>query len=251
MADISTIYSDIDAIDSEVSNQFDQLEIARTMLLNKAAGGGEDLFAKFCNNEMTSYSSDEVRGIPQYAFYFNGALTNISCPSCTSIGAYAFQNCRNLSFVYFPLVQTIGNYAFSSSPITSMQFSGVKTLGNYAFNNTPIAGDIVLPNLTTFGTASFIKTGITSVDVYKNARLTDQLFSGCTNLTRVILRSTTVCQLQYTSAFNNTPFAVGGTGGTVYVPAALIDSYKAATNWKTLFEAGTCNFVALEGSAFE
>ena len=40
MADISTIYSDIDAIDSEVSNQYDQLEIARTMLLNKAAGGG-------------------------------------------------------------------------------------------------------------------------------------------------------------------------------------------------------------------
>lgn len=47
MADISTIYSDIDAIDSEVSNQYDQLEIARTMLLNKAAGGGGGDVDKF------------------------------------------------------------------------------------------------------------------------------------------------------------------------------------------------------------
>ena len=65
------------------------------------------------------------------------------------------------------------------------------------------------------------------------------------------LRSETVCTLSNVNAFNNTPFASGETGGTVYVPQALIEDYKIATNWSTLYEAGTCNFVAIEGSEYE
>jgi hypothetical protein len=60
-----------------------------------------------------------------------------------------------------------------------------------------------------------------------------------------------VVKLINVSAFVSTPFASGGTGGTVYVPAALVETYKTATNWSTLYAAGTCNFVALEGSEYE
>lgn len=53
------------------------------------------------------------------------------------------------------------------------------------------------------------------------------------------------------NAFNGTPFASGGTGGTVYVPAAWIETYKTATNWSALYAAGTCSFAAIEGSEYE
>ena len=42
-----------------------------------------------------------------------------------------------------------------------------------------------------------------------------------------------------------------GATGTVYVPQALIPTYQAATNWKTLYDAGTVTFAAIEGSEYE
>jgi hypothetical protein len=50
-------------------------------------------------------------------------------------------------------------------------------------------------------------------------------------LTTVILRVNKVCTLANVSAFNNTPIKNGS--GYVYVPSALVDSYKAASNWST------------------
>lgn len=53
-------------------------------------------------------------------------------------------------------------------------------------------------------------------------------FGSCPNLTSVILGNTSqVATLGSTSAFSNTPNAI------IYVPDALVDSYKSATNWST------------------
>ena len=34
--------------------------------------------------------------------------------------------------------------------------------------------------------------------------------------------------------FSSTPFASGGTGGTIYVPSARLSAYQSATNWSTI-----------------
>ena len=54
-------------------------------------------------------------------------------------------------------------------------------------------------------------------------------FHQCSALTAVIIRSPAVCTMSDSNAFESTPIASGT--GYVYVPAALVDSYKAATNW--------------------
>jgi hypothetical protein len=78
------------------------------------------------------------------------------------------------------------------------------------------------------------------------------VFNGCKKLKTLILRrDVNPTSIVNVGAFTNTPFASGGTGGTVYVPLSLIESYKTATNWSTLYAAGTCNFVAIEGSEYE
>ena len=54
-------------------------------------------------------------------------------------------------------------------------------------------------------------------------------FYQCSALTAVIIRSPVVCTMSDSNAFKSTPIASGI--GYIYVPAALVDSYKAATNW--------------------
>ena len=57
----------------------------------------------------------------------------------------------------------------------------------------------------------------------------DADFYECSALTAVIIRSPAVCTMSTSNAFKSTPIASGT--GYIYVPAALVDSYKAATNW--------------------
>ena len=54
-------------------------------------------------------------------------------------------------------------------------------------------------------------------------------FYQCSALTAVIIRSPAVCAMSDSNAFKLTPIESGT--GYIYVPAALVDSYKAATNW--------------------
>lgn len=65
-------------------------------------------------------------------------------------------------------------------------------------------------------------------------------FRDCTNLTALILRNATLCTLSTANGFRNTPIESGT--GYIYVPSALVDTYKAATNWSTF----AAQFRALE-----
>ena len=61
------------------------------------------------------------------------------------------------------------------------------------------------------------------------------------------------------AAFTGTPFASGGTGGTIYIPKSLYDhlddgtssDYKAATNWSTIDGYGTITWAKIEGTYYE
>lgn len=57
-------------------------------------------------------------------------------------------------------------------------------------------------------------------------------FNGCSKLTSLTLRNNTVCELEATSAFTSTGIKNDG-DVHIYVPAALVDAYKSATNWST------------------
>ena len=56
-------------------------------------------------------------------------------------------------------------------------------------------------------------------------------FSRNKKLVTLIIRTQVVTKLEKTTAFRDTPIESGT--GYVYVPSALVDSYKTATNWST------------------
>lgn len=74
-------------------------------------------------------------------------------------------------------------------------------------------------------------TSLTFLDFPVLSSLGYNGFNYCTALETLILRNTEqVCQ-QTSDAFINSKIAKGE--GYIYVPSALLDAYKAATNWST------------------
>ena len=186
---------------------------------------------KIIDRTITECSNAMVTSIGNYAFYYCKALTRVDLPNATSIGRSAFYGCSALTSVDLPNVTSIESDAFSScSALTSVDIPNVTSIGSSAFSSCK---------------------ALTSVDLSKATRIDSRAFGACSKLTTIILRSPTVCTLVNTNAFDGTPFASGGTGGTVYCPASLITQYQTATNWSTLYASGKCIFVAIEGSEYE
>lgn len=139
-------------------------------------------------------------------------LTSYTNSRVTSIGLYAFREMTSLLSVNFPNVTDIGTYAFwYSSNLQSCSFPNARGIGTGAFQNCRALTTLDFPVATSVG---------------------NQTFSGCSGLTALILRNeSAVCSLSGTNSFTDTPVASGT--GYIYVPRALVDSYKVAANWST------------------
>jgi hypothetical protein len=70
---------------------------------------------------------------------------------------------------------------------------------------------------------------LTLLDLPSVTQIGSNAFGNCSALSTLILRSGSVCTLEGT--INDTPIANGN--GYIYVPSALVDSYKSASNWST------------------
>lgn len=118
---------------------------------------------------------------------------------------------------------TIADY--TNDRVTSIRNSAFYDCSNLASANFPAATSI---RNSAFDSCS----SLTSADFPAATSIGNSAFVECPGLTSLILRVTTqVCTLSNTNAFNNTPIKSGT--GYIYVPAALVDSYKTATNWTT------------------
>lgn len=140
-----------------------------------------------------------------------GTLTEINDNEITDIRSYSFSHLATLITANFTQVTSIGIYAFSDClALTTINLPLATTIKNYAF---------------------FYCTALITADLSSVTFIGGFTFSGCENLTSLILRKSNVCHLANINAFNNTPISKGT--GYIYVPSALLDSYKAATTWST------------------
>lgn len=197
----------------------------------QAGGGGGDMSydelasgAKPSGNIVLSTTTNIVK----YAFYGN-SFDSIQSDSVTSIGQEAFSNCNITGDVYFPNV----------------------TSAVYPFTGCKVGGKVVLSKLTNVGNYFFRYGDCKVIDFGAATIIWSYVFQQNANLTTIIIRTNSVCSLNDTGSFNGTPFASGGRGGTIYVPASLITSYQSAANWVTMYGWGTTTFSAIEGSIYE
>lgn len=131
----------------------------------------------------------------------------------TSVGFNAFANCNNLVSAYFPEVTTIGTKAFNGcGKLERVEFPKLTTI---------TAGD----NFTYCYELKYVDLGLAK-------SIPSWCLANNKKLVTVILRKPDgVCTLAATNALSGSGVESGI--GYVYVPAAIVDSYKAATNWST------------------
>lgn len=163
------------------------------------------------------YFSDKLTFLKPRAFAEMENVTSISLPNCTTLeGESTFNNASSLTNVYLPNLTTMAN-------------------GKYTFTRTKLT-EVDLPSLTTvfdftgtFYTATLIKK--INLPQLSGITIGSSAFNGAQKLTTLALGGSELNPLDNTNAFSNTPIAKGT--GYIYVPDALVDSYKSATNWVT------------------
>lgn len=187
------------------------------------------------------------------AFNNKSKITNISMPNVAVIGNQAFAGCTGITELYLPELIQLGQAALPNS-LERIEVPKLATfVATQSIENTKIKR-LVLPSFT--GTLYWNALRFNRLLEFVDLNCVSSIdrstcFEGCSVLKIVIIRTNKCVSLPNVSVFKDTPFASGGTGGTIYVPAALIEQYQQATNWSTLYAAGTCNFVAIEGSEYE
>lgn len=167
-----------------------------------------------------SFSSAIRKIVSDLIGMIDATATEIIIPNgVTSIRGSAFMHMSNITTVTIPdTVASIGSSAFfACTKLKSVKLpSATKVIGSQMF---------------------FINYELSMVDSYVQNIKDSQVFWGCSKLNLILRDTETVCTLGNTNSFDESAIAKGT--GYIYVPSALVDSYKAATNWST-FAAQIC-----------
>ncbi len=144
------------------------------------------------------------------AFYGCTSLTSVgNLSTCTSIGSAAFSDCTNLTSVGdLPACTSISSdtFCYCTSLASVGDLSACTSIDSSAFFCcTSLANVGNLSACTSIGSSAFLD---------------------CTNLEKINLTASNVATL---GSSNNFPKNI-----TIFVPASLLEAYKAANNWKDI-----------------
>lgn len=218
----------------------------KKIVMTKATEIGKQAFSQLPLLETVEFP--ELLEIKNNAFLQCNNVKNMSFPKLQTLGSSSVFQMAGLEVFEAPNVVTIGSTAFNGcKALKALSFPLITTVTGDAFSGMTGLENVNLPNLTTLSVRAFRNClKLQKVDFPKVTNIQRDVFYNCETLSVLALRSETLCVLEDKSAFNSTPFAEGGTGGVVLVPSALVESYKTATNWATLYGYGTCEFLPLE-----
>lgn len=218
--------------------------------------------------------SDSITQIKDYAFA-GKPITSVYGKNVTSIVGHAFEGSAITSITDddFPKLgvdSVYGVYLRLPNTCTSIKLSGEKIAldsGSYALRDCKGLITAEFPNAAVDvgnhkGTSQYCLGGCSNLEMadlgFVNF-MSANTFNGSSKLATIVLRNTSLVPLGNVSAFTNTPFKNGGTGGTIYIPKALYDhlgdgtadDYQNASNWSAVHGYGTITWAKIEGSIYE
>lgn len=173
-----------------------QLTLAGMVDAINAIQTDENEIVQFIENKITNFSNEELTAISDYGFAGKDNIQSLYIPNVVSVGGYAFDGCETITEIHFEK-----HITFKSEKRPYMALKGAQNVVKIEFND-----------------------GFTILMSY--------VFYNMTNLKAVIIRGDNVSQLNNGNNFNGSSIANGT--GYIYVPAVLVDQYKAATNWVTI-----------------
>ena len=176
--------------------------------------------------------SSKIALIQDYTILSNGLIDIINNPqkfvsainnnsNITTIRSSFFRNLSNsINFgsIALPNCSYIGSYAFAYTNLTEISIKGLQTTGTYVFASCPNLSTVTLANTNNFTISNYT-------------------FYSCSNLYKLYLPDSNVVKLGASNAFSYTPMLssdASGNFGSIYVPASLVTTYQATTNWTYL-----------------
>lgn len=221
-------------------------------------GGGSgdaDTLKQLIEGTLASFYDNQIAHIRTRMFGYNNALKEVELPNAKTMGMAAFASATALESVKLDSIETLvvgaqDQQFYGCSSLKNVSMNSLKVVGAMSFDGCTSLKQVYFPSLTRVGGNGFIRSGLETAHFPILSSIGTGAFSS-TKLKTLVLGGDAVVTLDNVSAFTGTPFASGGTGGKVYVKQALIPSYQTATNWSSLYAAGTCEFIAIEGSEYE
>lgn len=202
---------------------------------------------------LTDINVTNAKTVSAGAFQNCTSLIRLDLPQATVLNGYLVSGCSSLVELNVPKATSGKGFAIAGSKVEHINLPEFTTPGSSVFRNATSLRTVYMPKLSKLEQFLFMgDTALESVTFPKVASVATQAMESCSALTYVdlpicksiaakgfyncsslktlILRLTTaVCSLANVSAFTGTPIASGT--GFIYVPSALVDSYKSGTNW--------------------
>lgn len=177
-----------------------------------------------------NYTADNAKYY--YLLYNRVGITGVTFTETLYIPDSIFKGCSNLVFVKAPKAFSLGANTFQGTKLQYAVFPSARRVYTES-----------LQGLSTLLACDFGGT-IGSGDgfIRRNA------LSKCTVMNVLVLRSSNIWPLSYTNVFDDTPFASGKSGGTLYVPADLVSSYQSTTNWSTVLAYANNQIKSIEST---
>lgn len=174
----------------------------------------DDTLSKLLHGTLTEYVNATPTAIPADLFKGQDKLQKIDMGSVKSVGNNAFRECSALAEVNLPVLETLGFAAFIyCTALAEVKFPAALSSG-------------VTNNALRFCSA-LKKVDFGEINAAQG--LLSYCLADCKVLEMLVIRNTDQPPKLTTTAFNNTPIKTGT--GYIYVPAAMVDAYKSATNW--------------------
>lgn len=214
------------------------------MTKRKSGGGGGYTLNDLLDRTIPSGDVvDDRNSAATYSLAYKTGITNLTVSEAAEISNNYCINCSNINSIMLSKATKLNDSAFAYTQVKYVVAPKLGWInGNWHFrsNSSLLSVD--------FG-------GAPSTYGFNGGNT----FNGCSALKTIVLRADAVWKLNATSIFSATPFASGGSGGTIYIPKSLYDhlgdgtasDYKAATNWSTVNGYGTITWAKIEGSIYE
>lgn len=229
--------------------------------IRSKTGKGKPMTLEQMAEEINNLSIDDS----EFIAYQNDEIVNYVVPKeATKVKSYLFQNSKSIKIADLRNATSIGDYAFDGSSLEEVIFNddayyGSQKICGRAFQSTKITTISSNVNMGIYSSAPNVFYNCSSLKMVYMPRLTinnsirtfayctqlekivmkgggfsNSNFQNCSSLTALILIDSTMTTLGNTNNFTNTPIEAGT--GYIYVPKALIEEYKVATNWITYAE---------------
>lgn len=246
---VTTQFSDLDFSKKEFTDTTYMFYNCNNMTIAPLISIGQDARYMFfgCTNLNAvniTQSNNFLYPKCDYMFYGCEKLKTVSNIKKIQSATYMFYGCTELETVHELTFYGTPNHMdmfYNCVNLTSAPWLRGSTNLEGAFNNCKKLKQVQFgTSNSSYISTSYVCQGCEELEVAtinylsSSGGLGGNAFYGCVKLKKVIITSSSgPFKLQNVGAFTNTP--IGNLAdGYVYVPDALVDSYKSATNWSTI-----------------